>query len=60
MRGKIFRFYLAALSCLLMAEVYFVSGWFTFSKCTQNFLQTYPGFAYLLAGYTYIVKSLEV
>lgn len=54
------RFYLAALSCLLMAEVYFISGWFSFGQCAQNILQTYPGFAYLLTGYTYIVKALEV
>lgn len=38
MRLAILTQYSAALSCLIVAEVYFVSGAFSFPECTQNFL----------------------
>ena len=60
MRTKIISFYFAALSCLMIAEIYFLSYKLNTKYCDQAFLQTYPAFAYLLAGYTYLFKSIEV
>lgn len=37
-RLKIYTFYFFALSCLLVAEVYFISGALNFNLCVQNFL----------------------
>ena len=31
-------FFFAALSCLIVAEFYFVTGTFKFGKCGQNFI----------------------
>lgn len=59
-KGQIVRFYSTALICLLVTEVYFISGYFSFAVCPQNFLQTFPGVSYLLIGYTYIEKSLKI
>lgn len=59
-RNKTIAFYVMALSCLIVAEVYFLSYKIDTTMCSQSFLQSYPAFAYLVVGYTYIYKSLEV
>lgn len=60
MRNKIIAFYFMALTCLMVAEIYFLSYKLPNAQCSQSFLQTYPAFSYLIVGYTYVFKSLEV
>ena len=47
-------FYSMALSCLIVAEVYLISGYIHLSNCAQAFIQTYPGMSYLLTAYCFI------
>ena len=60
MHYTIYTFFFFALSCLIVAEVYFIVGAFAVSECAQNFLQTYPAVSYLCVGLTYILKSIAV
>lgn len=60
MHYTIYTFFFFALSCLIVAEVYFLTGAVDISECGENILQTYPAFSYLCAGLTYILKSIAV
>lgn len=52
-------FYIMSLSCLVVAEVYFLSSLWTGNKCFQLFIQDYPSYAYLMTAYTYLVISIR-
>lgn len=59
MHWRIAGFYAAALSCLGVAEIYFVTSYCDFPRCLTEVLQTYPAYAYLITGYTYIFVSIN-
>jgi uncharacterized membrane protein (DUF485 family) len=52
---KVIFFYGAALSCLIVAEIYFVSSLFMKRKCAIDFVQTYPAFGYLVTSMVYMM-----
>ena len=47
-------FYGAALSCLIVAEFYFFTGYLEITECSMFFLQTAPSLLYLLTGLIYL------
>jgi len=52
-------FYSFALSCLIVAEVFFMSSLWQGKKCFTMFLQTYPAYAYLITGFACLYISLR-
>ncbi len=56
---RVVLFYIISLSCLAVAEVYFLSGLWIGTRCSQLFIQNYPSYAYLVTAYTYLVISIR-
>ena len=52
-------FYSFALTCLTVAEVYFLSSLWMRNICATQFIQNYPAYAYLITGFTFLYISLR-